>query len=152
MYHRVYVHLVWTTRGREPLIDHYLAEFLCGFLRAAARKEGAYVLEIGMVGTHVHLLARLHPTTSISRLVQRLKGASSAVATKKGYGARNARLLWAKGYSVQSVSVRALDSVRRYLRTQPTHHADEAIPGWQGDVAEHDEASAMIAPRAPEVA
>jgi len=152
MYHRVYVHLVWTTRGREPLIDLPLADFLCGFLRAAARKEGAYVLEIGMVCSHVHVLARLHPTTSISRLLQRLKGASSAVAAKKGYGARNRRLLWAKGYSVQSVSVRALDSVRRYLRAQPMHHADEAIPGWRGDVAEYDVGSEIIAPRTPEVA
>ena len=102
MRHRLYVHLVWTTRGRERLIDPELARFLCRFLRAIARKERAYVLEIGMVQTHVHLLARLHPTVPVSSLVKRLKGASSAVATKEGIGGQG-RLSWAKGYSVESV-------------------------------------------------
>jgi putative transposase len=81
--HRLYVHLVWTTREREPIIDNELAPFLCRFLRAIARKERAYIPEIGMVRTHLHLLARVHPTVPISTLVKRLKGASSAVAAKE---------------------------------------------------------------------
>jgi putative transposase len=135
--HRLYVHLVWTTRGRERLIDHRLARFLCRFLRAMARKERAYILEIGMVQTHVHLLARLHPTMAVSTLVKRLKGASSAMAAKEGLGGKE-RLYWAKGYSVASVSGRALGSVRGYLRGQPTHHPEDAITGWEGDSPEYD--------------
>ena len=64
-----------------------------------ARKERAYILEIGMVQTHVHLLARVHPTNPVSSLVKRLKGASSAVAAQEGLG-RLGWLYWAKGYSV----------------------------------------------------
>ena len=79
--HRLYVHRVWTTRGRECLIDRDLAKFLCRFLRA---------------------IGRVHPSVPISRLVKRLKGASSAVATQEGLG-KHGRLYWAKGYSVQSV-------------------------------------------------
>jgi putative transposase len=103
-----------------------------------ARKERAYILEIGMVQTHVHLLARLHPTVAVSTLVKRLKGASSAVATKEGLGGEE-RLYWAKGYSVTSVSGRGLDSVRVYLRSQATHHPHEAIVGWEGDTPEYDQ-------------
>jgi putative transposase len=90
-----------------------------------------------MVQTHVHVLARLHPTMPISRLVKRLKGASSAVAAKEGVGGKG-RLYWAKGYSVDSVSKRSLDSVRAYLRCQPAKHSDEAIAGWEGDSPEYD--------------
>jgi putative transposase len=136
--HRLYVHLVWTTRERESLIDSELASFLCRFLRAIARKERAYILEIGMVETHLHILARVHPMVGISTLVKRLKGASSAVAAKEGLGKRG-RLYWAKGYSVDSVSGRALASVRTYLRDQPMHHPEEAIVGWKGDVPEYDQ-------------
>ena len=139
MRHRLYVHLVWTTRGREPLIDRDLAQFLCRFLRAMARKERAYLLEIGLVQTHVHILGRIHPTVPISRLVKRLKGASSAVAAEEGLG-QHGRLYWAKGYSVQSVSAQGLDRVRAYLRGQPLHHATEAIARWDGDVPEYDNA------------
>jgi putative transposase len=137
MRHRVYIHLVWTTRARVRLIDASLARFLCRFLRAMARKEKAYILEIGMVQTHVHLLARVHPTSPISYLVKRLKGASSAVAAQENLG-NLGRLYWAKGYSVHSVSVQAMDAVRAYLRHQPSHHPEEAIVGWEGDVPEYD--------------
>lgn len=108
-----------------------------------ARKERAYILEIGMVQTHVHLLARVHPTISVSSLVKRLKGASSAVAAQEGVG-KPGRLYWAKGYSVQSVSVRAVDVVRAYLRRQPLHHPEEAIVGWDGDVPEYDSINVAV--------
>jgi REP element-mobilizing transposase RayT len=140
MRHRLYIHLVWTTRRRERLIDRDLARFLCRFLRAMARKERAYVLEIGMVQTHVHLLGRVHPTVPVSQLVKRLKGASSAVAAQEGLGSQG-RLYWAKGYAVHSVSTGALERVRHYLRQQSAHHAAEAIPGWAGDGPEYDQAS-----------
>ncbi len=142
MRHRLYIHLVWTTRARGRLIDATLAGFLCRFLRAMARKERAYILEIGMVQTHVHVLARVHPTNPVSTLVKRLKGASSAVAAQEGLGGLG-RLYWAKGYSVQSVSSRALEAVRTYLRRQPSHHPEEAIVDWEGDTPEYDDADVV---------
>jgi putative transposase len=137
MRHRLYIHLIWTTRDRQPLIGRDIAPFLCRFLRAMARKDRAHILEIGMVQTHVHLLVRIHPTVAVSSLVKQLKGASSAVATQEGLG-MNGRLYWSKGYSVDTVSRRNLDSVRAYLRSQPIHHEGEAIPGWEGDVPEYE--------------
>src|SRR5437660_668164 len=47
MLDRIYCHIVWTTRDRQPLIDAGLARFLCGFLRAVATQENARILEIG---------------------------------------------------------------------------------------------------------
>jgi hypothetical protein len=51
MFHELYAHLAWTTRDRLPLIDFEGARFLTRILRALARKEHAYVLEIGLVST-----------------------------------------------------------------------------------------------------
>ena len=138
MRHRLYCHVVWTTRDRQRLIDNSLAAFLCRFLRDVARQERAHILEIGMVATHVHLLVRVDPTTSISRLLQRLKGGSSAVADKERHSTNGRSLKWTKGYSIESVSPRALEAVRQYLRQQSIHHAQEAIPGWSGDVPEYE--------------
>lgn len=133
MYHRLYFHLVWTTRDRQLLIDNAVAGFLCRILRSVARKERAYILEIGLVQTHVHLLARLHPMANISKLVQRTKAVSATVANKEGNAMNGAGLLWAKGYAAKTVSPETLESVRAYLRNQPNHHPTEAIPGWSGD-------------------
>jgi putative transposase len=138
MIHRLYCHVVWTTRDRAPLIDAGLARFLCKFLRQVAHEERTRVLEIGMVRTHVHVLVRIDPTTDISRLLQRFKGASATVAGKERRSSEGNRLRWAKGYSIHSVSGRAVAAVREYLRQQAAHHPEEAIPGWRGDEPEYE--------------
>lgn len=141
MIHRLYCHVVWTTRNREPAIDAGLARFLCGFLRGVARQERTRILEIGMVMTHVHLLIRIHPTTELSRLLQRLKGGSSAIAGKEHHSTRGNKLCWAKGYSIYSISPRAIVAVRAYLRAQSTRHPGDSIPDWNGDRPEYDGAA-----------
>ncbi len=137
MFHRIYFHLVWRTSGNAPLITLERAEFLVRFLRGAARHHGSYVLELGMVSTHVHALVRTRPTTVLWMLVQSLKGGSAAVANRElppGPGP----LRWKKAYSVTSVSPRALQAVRQYLRSQPNRHPTERIDGWGGDRPEFD--------------
>ena len=131
MYHRLYVHLTWTTRDRAPLIDAILARFLTQFLRSVGTQERARVLEIGMVSDHVHLLVRLHPVTEIPRLLQRMKGGSAVLATTPTKG--HPGLRWSKGYSILSVNPKQLGKVREYLRAQPRHHPHLAIEGWNGD-------------------
>jgi putative transposase len=100
MRHRLYVHIVWTTRYREPSIGGRVAPFLDAFLPPVAQQERASILEFGIVSDHVHLLVLLHPTTSLPRLVQRLKGGSAVLANREGHAPRGCPLHWAKGYNV----------------------------------------------------
>ena len=132
MRHRLYAHVVWTTRDRAPILDAGLARFLDRFLRAIAREERAIVLELGMVQTHVHVLMRYHPMTDLTRLIQRLKGSSAAVANKERHSSAGIHLRWAKGYAIDAVSPRATAAARTYVRTQAMHHPDLAIFGWRG--------------------
>jgi REP element-mobilizing transposase RayT len=138
MRHRVYFHIVWTTRRRAALLDAGLARFLCRFLRQVAHDERAHILEIGTVTTHVHVLARAHPMTSLARLLQRLKDASSARAGKERHSTTGVELKWNKGYSIHSVSARNLDAVRQYRRQQSAHHPNEVIKDWDGDSPEYE--------------
>lgn len=130
MRHRLFVHLVWTTRDRAPLIDARVAEFLSRYLRDVAAQERTRVVALGMVQTHVHMLQRIHPQSSLTRLVQRLEGGSAAVARKKGHSPVARPLRWARGYSIDSVSPRAVEIVRDYVLAQPEHHPAEAIERW----------------------
>jgi REP element-mobilizing transposase RayT len=145
MRHRIYVHLCWTTRDRATLIDCRVARFLEGFLAAVAHQERSQLLAIGIVATHVHLLLRLHPTTSIPRLVQRLKGGSSVVATRDGHCPSRNRLQWEKGYNIHTVSERVLKRVAHYVEAQPFRHPAEAIAGWHPTRFGSDVASATVA-------
>ena len=127
MRHRIYVHITWTTRDREPAIDADSASLLHRLLPSIARQERANVLELGIVRTHIHVLLRVWPTTPIPRLVQRLKGGSSVIVNRERGSTVRKPLRWAKGYNIDSVSRQAVEKVRAYVRNQPAHHPGEAI-------------------------
>jgi putative transposase len=129
MRHRLFMHVVWTTRNRQALVDLQAAEFLVEYLPVIARQERARLIEVGVVSTHLHLLLRVHPSTELPRLLQRMKG-GSAMALNRLRGSSNAAVRWAKGYNIESVSVRALGDVVCYIRDQHHHHPGDAIAGW----------------------
>ncbi len=143
---RLYVHIVWTTRGRLPTIDARVATFLARYLPAVAQQERSGLHALGIVQTHVHLLLQLHPTTSISRLLQRLKGGSATLANREGH-ATTRPLRWAKGYNVESVSPKALGAARAYVCDQARHHPKEAIAGWQWGMETGEESATTIVVR-----
>ena len=126
----MFAHIAWTTRDRAHLIDAPLAGFLADLFPITCRQERANLLELGMVRTHVHMLVRLHPTTQIPRLLQRLKGASAVLSARKDLPKTGRTLRWAKGYNIESVSPRAIGSVQEYVRTQAIRHPSEVIPNW----------------------
>jgi REP element-mobilizing transposase RayT len=126
MHHELYLHIVWTTRDRSPSIDLSRATYLQQHVPVIVRQERGRVLEIGIVSTHVHLLIRSHPTTILSRLLQRLKG-GTAYRINSGTATRAVDLRWAKGYSVHSVSTSGVKRAADYVRNQHLRHPDLAI-------------------------
>ena len=112
--HRLYAHLVWTTRQQLSLIT--------------AGYHHARVLAVGMVSTHVHVLLRFESTTVLAVLVQALKGGSATVLNRELRDGPPLR--WERGYAIQSVG-RQVDAVRAYLGRQPEHHPLERILGWR---------------------
>jgi len=129
MRHRLFMHVVWTTRNRQALVDLQAAEFLAEHLPVIARQERARLIQAGIVSTHVHVLLRIHPSTELSRLLQRMKG-GTAMALNRLRGPSTPAVRWAKGSNIESVSVRALSDVLRYIRDQHRHHPGDAIAGW----------------------
>ncbi len=129
MRHRIFFHVIWTTRDRADSIDAPVATFLVRYCRAVAKQERSAVLAIGLVTDHLHLVLRCHPTVSIPHLVKRLKGGSAVLANREGH-ARAKRLKWARGYDVESVSPRAVERVIDYVVSQPARHPDRAISDW----------------------
>ena len=127
MLHRIFVHLVWTTLERCPLIDADRAACLERLLPVVAREESARLHGVGIVSTHLHILLRVHPRFDAARFVQRAKSVSALICRREEIGDPQRPLRWAKGYSITSVSPGAVRRVLRYLHDQPAHHPQEAI-------------------------
>ncbi len=126
---RIFAHISGTTRERARVIDLASARFLARLFPITCRQERARVLDLAILQTHVHLLVRMHPTTQLPRLLQRLKGASAVLAGRRGLPENGRTLRWAKGYDVESVSPRAVSAVSQYIRNQHRQHPAEVIPG-----------------------
>ena len=126
MRHRHFVHLVWATRDRAPLLTRSAALFLTAYFARVAQGERAALLEFGAVRSHVHLLVRLHPVACVSRLVQRFKGGSAF----HGRTEHGLTIRWHPGYSLDSVNWRSLSDVAAYVAAQHRRHPTEAIAGW----------------------
>jgi len=153
MRHRIYFHIVWTTRDRAPLIDLPRAQFLSKYLTFVGAEERIQIWSLGIVATHLHLLVRTRPVIDLPWLVQRFKGGSATVAAQQHIGDGQHPLRWAKGYNVQSVSHGAVLRVAHYVDQQSRRHPGDAISGWRGASTSHISAACIgfaITERAPE--
>jgi putative transposase len=125
VYHEVYLHFNWHTKGDLPLLTGDLETFAHAELMAKCRRiKGAYLHGLGGTNTHVHLALSIEPFVTISDLVQELKGASSFEVNKR---MNRKALEWQRGYGVVSFGKRNLDWVLDYVRRQREHHANGRI-------------------------
>ncbi len=117
----VYIHLVWTTFRRLPLMTTAIERPTHRAIVSEAKKLGCIVLCIGGTEDHVHLLIRLPRTLSVASLAGQIKGVSSTVARNlvpdTGFG-------WQSGYGAFSVSPMDVAAVRHYIANQKQHHAE----------------------------
>lgn len=117
---RLYVHLVWATWDRLPLIGEELEGSLFSCMRVEAGEVGAEVIALGGVEDHVHVLVRIPATVSVSTLVQRMKGASSHLVTHLPDALDFFK--WQGGYGAFTVSAWDVRRIGAYIRRQREHH------------------------------
>ena len=112
-------HVVFSTKGRRPLIPPDLMPRLHAFLGGVVRAEGGQPLGVGGTEDHVHLLTRTPPRIAVSDLVRVVKSVSSRwVHEEIGLTA----FAWQSGYGAFSVSQSNADDVLRYIAGQGEHH------------------------------
>jgi putative transposase len=119
-----FMHMVWATHGRLPLITPEVRGALHPYLVHLAQTVHCRVLAVGSVPDHVHVVVRIHPATSVARLAQELKGVSSHYINH-AFKSDPPRLLWQGGYGAFSFWRRDLKVLIRYTQTQRARHEHE---------------------------
>jgi putative transposase len=112
----LFVHVVWATRARAPVIVERFDAALERSLRESAASLDVAFHAYGAFDDHAHVLLQIEPETVLSSVVHRLKGASSHALGSNG-------VRWQAGYWVESVSYAALDRCRTYVLDQRRRHA-----------------------------
>jgi len=122
-YSQVLLHVVFSTKLRQPWITTEVAERLYSYLGGIVRVEKGIVYDLGGVADHVHIYMRWRPDASISDLLRAVKAGSSKWVheTFPNMGA----FAWQEGYSVFSVSKSQEQAVKSYIEGQADHHKKE---------------------------
>ena len=129
-YTQVYVHCVWATWDRLPLVTEQYEGQIHAAIAEKCRQLRCEPLAVGGIEDHVHVLAQLAVTISIADLIKELKGSSSHLMThvlQPGVFFR-----WQGAYGVLSVSTEGIPAVKNYIRKQKEHHASgRLIPEYE---------------------
>ncbi|MGA9995567.1 MAG: IS200/IS605 family transposase [Pyrinomonadaceae bacterium] len=116
----ILIHLVFSTKLREPFIkpeiEAELHAYLCGIFRECKSPS----LLVGGTQDHVHALFALHRTQNVASVVEEVKKGSSKWIKTKGNEFRGFQ--WQAGYGAFSVGQSSVAALKRYIATQKIHH------------------------------
>lgn len=117
---RLYYHLVWGTKSREPLIDRKREARLYSYIVSKADSLNCIIHAINGTENHIHVIASIPPTISIAEFVKRIKGSSSHYLNQNFPDAP--KFIWQEGYGVFSLGAKQLDIAIAYVQNQKIHH------------------------------
>jgi REP element-mobilizing transposase RayT len=141
----LYVHLVWTTKGRESLLRDAIERAAHRSIEQQALAMGCRALAVGGMPDHVHLLLAIPSTKSVSQVVNRIKGVSSRLLNDQP-GCSGA-FRWQEGYGALSVSRSHVSRVISYIKGQREHHASGRLwPECEGTFVDGDGRGAASLP------
>jgi REP element-mobilizing transposase RayT len=114
----ILVHLVFSTKHREPLISPEMQPELYKYLGAIFRAAKSSSLSIGGYTDHVHILFALARTTPVASIVEEVKVASSRWLKTKGVQ----NFHWQSGYGAFSIGQSNVLALQNYIARQHQHH------------------------------
>ncbi len=122
----IWIHLVFSTKNREPVIYKEIRPDIFRHIKQNAEKKGLWIDSINGYDEHAHCLLSLNKDQYISKAVQLIKGESSCWINKHKLVKR--KFIWQDDYWAVSVSESHLKSVRAYIYNQEIHHRKKSFP------------------------
>ncbi len=114
-------HIVFGTKYRHPLIKAEFQKQLYEYIGGIIRAQNGYLMEIGGIEDHIHILASLPPNKAVSDAIRDIKANSSKWINELNL-INTPRFSWQKGYGAFTVSYSLIESVRKYVQNQREHH------------------------------
>jgi REP element-mobilizing transposase RayT len=124
-YVKVWIHAVWGTKNRYPILTNDFRQELFGHIKANAKEKQICIDTINGYLDHIHCLFLLNADMSTSKAMQLIKGESAHWANKSS--TFKPRLEWANEYYAVSVGASMVNRVREYIKTQEEHHRKESF-------------------------
>lgn len=121
----ILIHLVFSTKHREPYLTPKVEPELYAYLAAVFRECNSPALSINGTENHVHALFALSRTVTVADLVEEIKKRSSKWIKSKDQRFRNFQ--WQTGYGAFSIGQSNVAALKKYISDQKEHHRSKRI-------------------------
>jgi len=119
-YSRCWLHLIWETLRREPMLDKRASARASANLSEYSYEKDIYIKINYFNAEHTHALIDLPTNLTIEQVVQLFKRSSSHWINQNRLV--KGRFAWGKGYGAFSVSHSDESKVANYIARQEEHH------------------------------
>jgi REP element-mobilizing transposase RayT len=119
-----YYHLIWTTRGREPVIGRPHIGIILDAIDEHAEKMKTKLMAISVLADHVHIAVSIPPHVRVEDWVRAAKHASAEALRRDGKDM--ADFAWQRGYGAMTFSAQTRGKTIAYVKRQPALHAENA--------------------------
>ncbi len=119
--HRLMYHLVWVPKYRKRVLKGKVAERLADLIQECADLQRWKIEELNIQEDHVHVLVRMRPEVSVSRMVQLFKGMTSKIIREEFPELKEflwGKSFWADGYFAETSGQVHESKIREYIRNQ----------------------------------
>jgi len=139
---KVYVHIIFSTKNRQNLIDDSIEASLYEYLGGICKGLECNPVKIGGHKDHVHVLCLLSRKVAQMKLLEEIKKQSSKWIKTKSQAYSN--FYWQDGYDIFSINPTETNKVIDYIQLQQEHHKhksfqDEFIAFLKKYQVEYDE-------------
>lgn len=121
----ILIHLVFSTKHREPLIAPHVEAELHAYLAAIFREYHSPALLINGTSNHVHILFALSRQVAVADLVEEVKKRSSKWIKTKGSELKIFQ--WQSGYGAFSIGQSNVAALKDYIAGQKEHHRHKSF-------------------------
>lgn len=124
-YTKLNIHIVFHVKSTSVYLKKEHLPLVFAYIGGVINNIGGYPITVGGVDNHIHILATMPKTMSVSDFVKTIKANSSRwIKTLDKYYEDFA---WQEGYGAFCVSPSLLKKTIRYIETQEEHHHKESV-------------------------
>jgi putative transposase len=135
-YTKLFIHTVFTVRGRENLISPRWKEDLYKYISGIVTHNDQKLMIINGMPDHIHLLLGIKPTIALSDLIRDIKANSSRFVNEQKW--INGRFEWQHGFGAFTCNPAELEPIINYIKNQEEHHRMKRFREEYVDMLNHN--------------
>jgi putative transposase len=120
---QIYIHLIWSTKGRAPVIKGDLERFIHRRLREIAADLDLRMVAVNSAWDHTHSLVEWNTSITFARAIKEMKSRTSVewLQRQRERGITSS-FKWQRGGGIWSVDKRRVPRLSKYIADQKDIH------------------------------